>query len=70
MEYFVTIEDALSKIEYLHSLTESKSKDGWGQKIFSFFVQNEFDFNKKTKAANLFHTFNKKKNSCIPSLLV
>lgn len=28
MEYFVTIEDALSKIEYLHSLTESKSKNG------------------------------------------
>jgi ribosomal protein S6 len=27
-------------------------------------------FNKKTKAAYLFHTFNKKRNSCIPSLLV
>ena len=38
--------------------------------FFSFFVQNEFDFNKKTKAAYLFHTFNKKRNSCIPSLLV
>ena len=31
--------------------------------FFSFFVQNEFDFNKKTKAAYLFHTFNKKRNS-------
>ena len=30
--------------------------------FFSFFVQNEFDFNNnKTKAAYLFHTFNKKK---------
>ena len=29
--------------------------------FFSFFVQNEFDFNKKTKAAYLFHTFNKKR---------
>ena len=28
MEYFVTIEDALGKIEKLHSLTESKSKNG------------------------------------------
>jgi hypothetical protein len=28
MEYFVTIEDALGKIEHLHSLTESKSKNG------------------------------------------
>ena len=28
MEYFVTIEDVLGKIEHLHSLTESKSKNG------------------------------------------
>jgi len=35
MEYFVTIEDALSKIEYLHSLTESKSKNGGCKRIIA-----------------------------------
>ena len=35
MEYFVTIEDALGKIEKLHSLTESKSKDGGGKRFIA-----------------------------------